>query len=272
MVISPLDGVAKLAKTRVERKRIKLTASDTPNEGNWAERDRQSYASGSYVKSYVHGMLNGESNFALDKDLERLKQCGWLAVIPKTNQIEELQTILKDRETSHPDFVFYADRLMRIVIEEGLNRLPFSEKTVVTPSGVKYNGIQFARGNCGVSVCRSGEAMEIALRQCCRSIRIGKVLLGEEQRILYARLMSDISQRRILILYPTISTGITTCRAIRALKDVGVSEENMYLITLFITPAGVKRICSNYPELTIITSDVTTEFPHSFAMKYYGTD
>ncbi|MFH4978584.1 hypothetical protein AB6A40_005293 [Gnathostoma spinigerum] len=89
-------------------------------------------------------------------------------LLERTNQIIELQTILRDKNTDHSEFVFYADRLMRAVIEEGLNRLPYTKCMVVTPTGYKYDGIAFNRGNCGVSICRSGEAMEQALRQCCR--------------------------------------------------------------------------------------------------------
>uniref|UniRef100_A0A0K0DFH1 Phosphoribosyltransferase domain-containing protein n=1 Tax=Angiostrongylus cantonensis TaxID=6313 RepID=A0A0K0DFH1_ANGCA len=68
---------------------------------------------------------------------------------------------------------------MRLVIEEALNKLPYTELTVTTPTHCQYKGIQFMRGNCGVSLCRSGEAMEFALRQCCRSIRICKMLIGK---------------------------------------------------------------------------------------------
>ena len=31
--------------------------------------------------------------------------------------------------------MFYADRLIRLVMEEGLNHLPFEEVSVVTPTG-----------------------------------------------------------------------------------------------------------------------------------------
>jgi uracil phosphoribosyltransferase len=56
------------------------------------------------------------------------------------------------RSIDNSEFVFCADRLIRLVIEEGLNQLPFLECVVTTPTGAKYNGIRFARGNCGVSV------------------------------------------------------------------------------------------------------------------------
>lgn len=44
-------------------------------------------------------------------------------------------------------------------------------------AGYTYCGVEFARGLCGVSVIRSGEAMEAALRECCQGIKIGKVLV-----------------------------------------------------------------------------------------------
>lgn len=51
------------------------------------------------------------------------------------DQVKELQTILRDRNTSRSDFKFYADRLIRLVIEESLNQLPFTDCNVTTPTG-----------------------------------------------------------------------------------------------------------------------------------------
>ncbi len=70
--------------------------------------------------------------------------------------------------------------------------------------------MQFNHGNCAVSICRSGEAMEKGLRECCRSIRIGKMLIESdprtnEARVLYARLLPDMHRRRVLLLYPLLS-------------------------------------------------------------------
>ena len=53
---------------------------------------------------------------------------------------------------------------IRLVIEESLNQLPYSPCTVVTPIGFPYDGLQFEKGNCGVSIVRSGEAMEQVLK------------------------------------------------------------------------------------------------------------
>jgi uridine kinase len=63
------------------------------------------------------------------------------------------------------------------VVEAGLGHLPFYERTVVTPTGHQYVGVDFAKKLCGVSIIRSGESMENALRACCKGIKIGKILV-----------------------------------------------------------------------------------------------
>lgn len=121
-----------------------------------------------------------------------------------------MHTILRDRDTSKNDFVFYANRMCRLVVEAGLGHLPFKEKTVVTPAGEPYVGVEFAKGICGVSVIRSGEAMENALRECCQGIKIGKILVSrssERQELIYEKLPLDIADRSVLLLDPVLGTG-----------------------------------------------------------------
>ncbi len=53
-------------------------------------------------------------------------------------QMRGMHTILRDRTTKKNDFVFYADRVNRLVVEAGLGHLPFSEKNVITPTGHRW--------------------------------------------------------------------------------------------------------------------------------------
>ncbi|GKV33056.1 hypothetical protein SLEP1_g41605 [Rubroshorea leprosula] len=59
-----------------------------------------------------------------------------VTVIQSTFQIRGMHTLIRDREISKHDFVFYSDRLIRLVVEHGLGHLPFTEKQVVTPTGM----------------------------------------------------------------------------------------------------------------------------------------
>ncbi|XP_078544959.1 uracil phosphoribosyltransferase homolog isoform X1 [Lissotriton helveticus] len=200
-----------------------------------------------------------------------------LKVLPINDQIRELQTIIRDKTTSRGDFVFSADRLIRLVVEEGLNQLPYTESTVTTPTGYKYEGVKFERGNCGVSIMRSGEAMEQGLRDCCRSIRIGKILIQSDEetqraKVYYAKFPPDVYRRKVLLMYPILSTGNTVIEAVKVLIEHGVQPSFIILLSLFSTPHGAISIIQEFPDITILTTEVHPVAPTHFGQKYFGTD
>jgi uracil phosphoribosyltransferase len=53
--------------------------------------------------------------------------------------------------------------------------------------------------------------MEKGLRECCRSIRIGKILIQaadedtKKNSVVYCKFPSDIDSRKILLMYPIMS-------------------------------------------------------------------
>jgi len=199
-------------------------------------------------------------------------------LIKINNQVRRLQTIIRDKSTSRSDFVFTADRLIRLVIEEGLNILPCSPRTVTTSSGLSYLGLKFDKGNGGVSIIRSGEAMEQGLQDCCRSIRIGKILIQSDEedpavvKLFYSKLPKDIASRNVLLMYPILSSGSTVLKAIEVLNDHHVPEENIILLTLFITPEGVKTVVDAHPAIRILSTELDKESPLHFGRKYFGTE
>ncbi|XP_007956536.1 uracil phosphoribosyltransferase homolog [Orycteropus afer afer] len=200
-----------------------------------------------------------------------------LKLLPMNDQIRELQTIIRDKTASRGDFMFSADRLIRLVVEEGLNQLPYKECMVTTPTGYKYEGVKFEKGNCGVSIMRSGEAMEQGLRDCCRSIRIGKILIQSDEetqraKVYYAKFPPDIYRRKVLLMYPILSTGNTVIEAVKVLIEHGVQPSVIILLSLFSTPHGAKLIIQEFPEITILTTEVHPVAPTHFGQKYFGTD
>ncbi|KAK4299640.1 hypothetical protein Pmani_028099 [Petrolisthes manimaculis] len=232
------------------------------------DKQRQTEAAQSKEKYDVH----------IESQLQPVEGFGpYFKLIPASGQVKELQTIIRDRNTSRSDFKFYADRLIRLVVEEGLNQLPYSDCTITTPTGCQYQGLQFVKGNCGVSIVRSGEAMEQGLRSCCRSIRLGKILVESdlethEARVVYAKFPDDISQRKVLLMYPIMSSGNTVIKAVNVLQEHAVAEENIILLNLFSTPAAARTITTVFPKMHILTSEVHPVAPNHFGQKYFGTD
>jgi hypothetical protein len=41
-------------------------------------------------------------------------------ILPQTNQLIALLTICRDKNTSRADFIFYANRIIRLLVEEGV--------------------------------------------------------------------------------------------------------------------------------------------------------
>lgn len=197
-------------------------------------------------------------------------------LLPLNDQIRELQTVIRDKATSRGNFKFYADRLIRLVVEEGLNQLPIEKVEVKTPTGHMFSGIRYLKGNCGVSIVRSGESMEQGLRDCCRSIRIGKILIESDEnnqaRVLYAKFPKDIAVRKILLLYPIMSTGMAVVESVKVLLNHGVKEENLILLNLFSSPRAAKLINQTFAKMFVLTSDINPVCPNHFGHRYFGTD
>ncbi|KAJ6290163.1 hypothetical protein OIU78_025976 [Salix suchowensis] len=170
-----------------------------------------------------------------------------VSVIHSTFQMRGMHTLVRDVKTTKHDFVFYADRLIRLVVEHGLGHLPFTEKQITTPTGSVYPGVVFCKRLCGVSVIRSGESMENALRACCKGIKIGN----------------------------------SAVKAINLLLSKGVVESNIIFLNLIAAPQGIHMVCKKFPKLKIVTSEIDVTLDEDlrvipgmgeFGDRYFGTN
>ncbi|KAI0027368.1 PRTase-like protein [Vararia minispora EC-137] len=178
--------------------------------------------------------------------------------LPRTQQLEALYTIIRDKDTPRGDFIFYSDRIIRLLVEEGLNHLPVVPKSVQTPTGVTYAGVGFEGKICGVSILRAGEAMEQGLREVCRSVRIGKILIQRDEettqpKLFYAKLPQDIANRYVLLLDPMLATGGSAMKAVEVIMEHGVPEDRIIFINLISSPEGLQTFYKRYPKLRVIT-------------------
>ncbi|KAL6143124.1 hypothetical protein ACLB2K_053820 [Fragaria x ananassa] len=189
-------------------------------------------------------------------------------VIQSTFQIRGMHTLIRDREISKHDFVFYSDRLIRLVVEHGLGHLPFTEKQVITPPGSVYTGVDFCKKLCGVSIIRSGESMENALRACCKGIKIGKILIHRDgddgKQLIYEKLPKDISERHVLLLDPVLATGNSANQAIELLIQKGVPESHIIFLNLISAPEGIHCVYKRFPTLKIVTSEIDVALNEEF--------
>ncbi|KAI9809597.1 MAG: Uracil phosphoribosyltransferase, synthesizes UMP from uracil [Sarcosagium campestre] len=108
---------------------------------------------------------------------------------------------------------------------------------------------------------RAGEAMEQGLRDCCRSVRIGKILIQRDEetcepRLFYDKLPEDISDRWVLLLDPMFATGGSATMAVDVLKSRGVPEEHILFLNLIASPEGINSFAQRFPKLRVVTAFV----------------
>ncbi|KAG8688239.1 Uridine kinase [Ceratobasidium sp. 394] len=177
-----------------------------------------------------------------------------LIVLPQTPQLRGIYTILRDKETSREDFIFYADRLATLICEKAMEVLPFRDITVATPTGAIANGKDTAiadpeRNVCAVTIIRAGGMLEMGLRRVLRDIAIGSLLIQSnptsgEPMLLHNMLPSVVQQRErskdawVFLLDAQIGTGAAALMAIRVLLDHGVPEDQIVFITYLGVPRG----------------------------------
>lgn len=170
-------------------------------------------------------------------------------------------SIIRDRNTVRSDFIFYADRIIRLLVEEGLNQLPVEAVQIDTPTGAVYSGVKFQGKICGVSIMRAGESMEQGLRDCCRSVRIGKILIQRDEetaqpKLFYDKLPADIANRYVFLLDPMLATGGSAAMAVDVLMERGVPPERILFLNLLAAPEGIRMFTEKYPKVTIITGAI----------------
>ena len=189
------------------------------------------------------------------------KQYLQVTILNMTPQLRTLMTIIRNKETKRNDFIFYADRINRLLIEEGLNFLPTREKIVETRTGKQYVGAEFVGKICAVPIIRAGLSMENSIREVAKKIRIGHILIQRDEEtakpiFFKAWLPEDIHERYVFILDPMLATGGSAIETIRVLRERNVNETKILFINLVSAPEGIENVLTTYPEIRIVTAEV----------------
>ncbi|MFJ8955297.1 uracil phosphoribosyltransferase [Streptomyces sp. NPDC102381] len=197
-------------------------------------------------------------------------------VLPQTQQLRALHTLIRNREASREDFVHCARRVIRLLLESALDRLPFEERQVTTPVGAAYEGLAFTGKLCAVPVIRAGESMESELRELLPGIRIGKILIQRDKQtklphLYYSHLPEDIAERHVLLLEPMLATGGSAKAAVDVLLKAGVREERIVFVNFIASPEGIEALTAAHPRIQIVTSAVEERLnPDAFMIPGIG--
>lgn len=207
-------------------------------------------------------------------------------LLPQTNQLRALHTVIRDRAARREDFLHCSSRILRLLLESALDLLPYEEHTARTPVGAGYRGLRMSPAVHGVAIARAGESMESELRAVLPAVRMGKILLQRDKvtklpHFYYAALPPGIADGHVLLLDPMLATGGTALAAIQVLLDHGVPEDRIVFVGLIAVPEGITAVCGRHPRVRIVTSAIDQRLNENaymvpgigdFGDRWFGTD
>ena len=167
--------------------------------------------------------------------------------------MSNLLTRAKDLPTQ--EFQTIGDRLMRLLGEEALARLPaVVEGEVETPCGAAQ-GLVTVPGPpvCVVSIVRSGDILQEAVRYLQPGVSVGKILIQRDESkpdkpaiLYYKKLPKNISESFVILVDPMLATGGSAIRALEVLKVGSFSVSALSVkLSLFRTAESKLKIFSS---------------------------
>lgn len=206
-------------------------------------------------------------------------------LLPQSNYLRSMHTIIRDRQGSRADFVACSHRIIQLLLEASVELLPFDKRDVTTPVGETYLGLSLAARLCAVSVIRAGESMETEVRDLLPGVRIGKILIQRDKAtklptLYYSHLPDDIAERHVLLLEPMLATGGSALAALGVLLAAGVAEDNIIFVNFLAAPEGIEVVSQAHPGVRIVTSSIEDRLNDNaymvpgigdFGDRYFGT-
>jgi uridine kinase len=236
------------------------------------------------ITKHIQRQLD-ERGIQLRPELQKIQDISPnVILLPQTPQLRHIHTIIRDKETPRPDFIFYVDYLSLVVVEEGLGQLPYEDKGVTTPTNSVFVGKVMTQNVVGISVVRGGASLEHGLRKAIPDMAIGKLLIdtaeNNEPVLKYYKFPPSLKDSWTFIVDDQIGTGAAAMMAIRMVLDHKVPEDKIIFLALLASPLGLKNITNAFPKVKVVTTSVddfdgqTRFIPTgfgNFADRYFGT-
>ncbi|CAK9439371.1 uncharacterized protein LODBEIA_P35250 [Lodderomyces beijingensis] len=231
------------------------------------------------LKSAKH--LRNLRNVGVDFDfnVDEYKNIG---ILPVTNQLCGINTILFNKDTSREDFIFFFNRISGILIEFAQQNFfdDYESKVVTTPQGFTCQGLTIPQTRAvAVNIIRSGDCFMTALKKSFSELAVGKMLIQSdsstgEPQLHYEKLPSAIDQiGKIMLFDSQIISGAGVIMAIQVLIDHKVKEEDIIVISYLCTEIGVRRVTNVFPKVKIVIGKLSSmDLSDDCAVPWYNQE
>ena len=204
--------------------------------------------------------------------------------------VAELITNLRDSTTNSMLFRSYSRELTKMLIYEALSDLRLTERSVISQTGVQYQGAQVKDKVVFVGILRAGLGMlSTAMDAFPRGefhvigLKRNEVDPFAVEPVFYLDRLAEMSKQadRVIIVDPMLATGGSMLAALKALREKHNFAGTIQIISYIAALKGAEEIYKKYPDITIICAGFDQKLnKHAYTVpglgdagdRYFGID
>ncbi len=171
--------------------------------------------------------------------------------------VQHKLALVRDIRTGSKDFRELIMEVTMLMAFEAMRDLDLEEIEIETP--VQKAKVKTLSGKklALVGILRAGLIMVDGILKLVPAAKVGHIgtyrdPTSKEPVRYYAKLPSDIQDRRVFVLDPMLATGGSAVDAIAEVKKLGAS--NIKLLNIIAAPEGVARVEREHPDVEIVTA------------------
>ncbi|WP_183988796.1 uracil phosphoribosyltransferase [Deinobacterium chartae] len=173
--------------------------------------------------------------------------------------VQHKLSLLRDETTGSKEFRELAAEIAMLMAYEATRDLETETVRIQTPVAEAEVPMLAGKKLALIAILRAGLIMADSIVRLIPAAKVGHIGLYRDPESLnpveyYAKLPSDIGERRVFLLDPMLATGGSAVEAIRTLKERGA--QNIKLMSILAAPEGVARVQSAYPDVEIVVAAI----------------
>ncbi len=173
--------------------------------------------------------------------------------------IQHKLTLIRDKNTPLKEFRELVDELSNLMAYEVTREIKLKEIEIETPISRTKSKVISGKNIAVIAILRAGLGMVNGILKLIPPAKVGHIGIYRNPETLkpveyYAKLPSDIKERKIILVDPMLATGGTAVAGIDYLKKNGITD--IKFMCLIAAPEGINYLQKYHPDIKIYTAAV----------------
>jgi len=173
--------------------------------------------------------------------------------------IQHKLTLIRDKNTQVKEFRELVDELSNLMAYEVTREIELKEIEIETPIGKTKSKVIAGKNIAIVAILRAGLGMVDGILRLIPPAKVGHIGMYRDPETLkpveyYAKVPSDIKDRKVIIVDPMLATGGTAVVCIDYIKKCGATD--IKFMCIIAAQEGVNMIKKYHPDVKIYTATI----------------